>query len=132
MIVYPDSPKSFSLAAIRPAARPVVTRKGNTFTPKSSREAQSEVRAMFIQANPGWVADKTTRWALVISLLPKTRRRADVDNLAKTVMDGLNGALYHDDGQVDQLTVIRRWDRTPTSPVAMVECYHLTPREATP
>jgi crossover junction endodeoxyribonuclease RusA len=33
------------------------------------------------------------------------RGRADIDNLAKGIMDGLNGICFHDDTQVDELIV---------------------------
>jgi crossover junction endodeoxyribonuclease RusA len=35
------------------------------------------------------------------------RTSADVDNLAKTVLDALNGVLYEDDRQVERLVVNR-------------------------
>lgn len=37
--------------------------------------------------------------------------RPDVDNVAKAVMDALNGIAYDDDSQVVELTV-RKWNRT--------------------
>lgn len=34
-----------------------------------------------------------------------TQRRMDVDNVAKSVLDGLNGVAYEDDNQVVELLV---------------------------
>lgn len=126
-------PQSFPLAGVRPAARPVVTKHGNTFTPKTSLDSQRLVGAGFIQANPGWVIEPTARWAIFVLYWPPNKRRQDVDNLAKTIMDGLTGALYQDDGQVDDIHVRRVWEpRTHPAVGALVECYELPPREVTP
>jgi len=43
--------------------------------------------------------------ALRLGLYSKGRRRADIDNAAKSVMDGLNGVAYADDRQVVALHV---------------------------
>lgn len=41
----------------------------------------------------------------VIAFRP--RRRGDIDNLAKAILDGLNGFAYHDDAQVVHLSMTR-------------------------
>ena len=40
-------------------------------------------------------------------------KRPDVDNLAKAVMDGLQGVLFIDDGQVAALTTSKRYSLDP-------------------
>jgi len=40
-------------------------------------------------------------------------KKPDVDNCIKAVFDGLNGLLFHDDKQVVQLIVNKRWSETP-------------------
>ena len=42
--------------------------------------------------------------ALSCSFARKGKRRADLDNMVKAVMDGLNGVIWVDDSQVTQLT----------------------------
>ena len=37
------------------------------------------------------------------------KKRDDIDNLIKTVLDGLNGVAFEDDGQVMQLTAEKRY-----------------------
>ena len=39
------------------------------------------------------------------------KRRCDLDNLAKAVLDGLNGIAYHDDAQIVELNLRREFDR---------------------
>lgn len=38
----------------------------------------------------------------------QSKLRGDVDNLAKAIMDGLNGVAYNDDGQVLNLKAYKR------------------------
>lgn len=54
--------------------------------------------------------------AIVLEFRCKTRRRADIDNLIKLVLDAANGIVYDDDQQVIDLTasVIRGCDHPGT------------------
>jgi Holliday junction resolvase RusA-like endonuclease len=49
--------------------------------------------------------------ALEMRGLPITGR-PDIDNLAKAILDALNGVTYEDDAQVSDLHVTRRWGET--------------------
>lgn len=85
--------------------RPRVTSRG-TFTPKRTRDFEKLVKAAAAAARPvEWKIDG--RYRVEICIMPKTRRRADIDNQAKAILDGLNGVLYRDDYQVDQLVIER-------------------------
>jgi Holliday junction resolvase RusA-like endonuclease len=48
-------------------------------------------------------------------------KKPDADNVAKAVLDGLNGVAYLDDTQVTDLTVIRRFDERPRVVVRLSE-----------
>ena len=86
-----------------PKGRPrlgVHGRKAYVYTPPKTKEYEKLV---------GWVA-KTTGCkpvgepvAVVLDIY--VRRRMDVDNVAKSVLDGLNGIAYQDDDQVVELLV---------------------------
>lgn len=117
------------LGDLKAKARPRVTKHGNTYTPKTTRDAEAQAGLLFIQANPDHRPDGSTRWGIGIHVWPLTRRRADVDNLAKTIMDALNGVLYVDDGQVDFLAVHRHWGVPDKAGQATVTCTPLPPRE---
>lgn len=39
-----------------------------------------------------------------------SRRRVDLDNLSKAVLDALNGIVWHDDRQVTRLELSKRYD----------------------
>lgn len=38
-----------------------------------------------------------------------TRRRHDIDKLARAILDGLDGIAYTDDSQVVELKIVKRW-----------------------
>ena len=119
----PFAIRSFLIVGdLKAKARPRVTKHGNTYTPKTTRDAEDVVGLKFIQANPVHKPNGSTRWALKVDVWPSTHRRADVDNLAKTIMDGLNGVLYVDDGQVDWLAIHRHWDVPTKAGTATVTC----------
>ena len=48
--------------------------------------------------------------------VPRFPRVCDLDNLAKFVLDALNGLLYDDDSQVVMLTIIKQWSFNHESP----------------
>lgn len=48
------------------------------------------------------------RLGLLIAMYPPDRRKRDLDNVLKCLLDSLNGYAWHDDNQIDFLQ-IRRW-----------------------
>lgn len=83
-----------------PKARPRVS-KGRAFTPKKSRHYATHVGWRARIAGVVCLLDGDVR--LTLTFLRKGKRRADLDNLVKNVMDGLNGIAYDDDKQVTDL-----------------------------
>lgn len=94
-----------------PKARPRLGKFGNAFTPFATRAYEKHVRACAELAMR--IHGRTVlEGAVVLTLtlyLPDNRRR-DLDNLAKSILDGGNGVLYRDDAQVSELHVYRRKD----------------------
>lgn len=86
-----------------PKGRPrlgVRGRKAYIYTPPETKEYEKLV---------GWVAKCTgcrpTEGPVAVMLDVFARRKMDVDNIAKSVLDGLNGVAYLDDVQVVELLV---------------------------
>jgi Holliday junction resolvase RusA-like endonuclease len=52
---------------------------------------------------------RPTSWPKWKSTVSNVTARPDADNLAKSVIDGLNGVAYHDDAQVTYLSVSKEW-----------------------
>lgn len=86
-----------------PKARPRLGIRGRTayvYTPPATREYEKLV---------GWVARasgcRPVDGPVSVSLSVYARGRLDADNIAKSILDGLNGIAYEDDDQVIELLV---------------------------
>lgn len=82
----------------RVGPRTLISREGRAFR----RRVCSDLAAMGLTAASG-------RVALRIEAHPPDRRRRDLDNIQKPLLDALEkGGVYRDDGQVDLLITERR------------------------
>lgn len=103
---------SFSVIG-RPVAkgRPRFDRRsGRTYTPKKTREYEEMVGTIAAFRRPArWPLDSEYCVELGV-YLPDARKR-DIDNIAKCVLDALNGIAWRDDRQVANLHVTREIDR---------------------
>lgn len=112
------------LGKVMGKGRPRFTRGGHAYTPKGTRDYERAIREAFENApgrppepfsGPVSVCIKTYRQ------LPKSTPKSvirepdthkpDADNVAKVVLDALNGVAWIDDAQVTSLTVVKL-DRT--------------------
>ena len=108
-------------------ARPRVTRKGFTYTPKKTVNYESLIRWTFQSKFPnhkpyeGYIeaeikaifdVPKSYSKKKTLELLNKScnyDHKPDLDNIAKIVLDSLNGIAYKDDSQVTVLKVIKEY-----------------------
>ena len=52
--------------------------------------------------------DENVRLSVLINAYPPDRRKRDLDNILKSLLDALQHArVYPDDSQIDRLTIIR-------------------------
>ena len=86
-----------------PKGRPrlgVRGKKAFIYTPPATREYEKLV---------GWVARcagcKPVKIPVAVALDVYIKRKLDADNIAKSILDGLNGIAYEDDDQVVELLV---------------------------
>ena len=94
------------------------------FTPAKQRGYQQLVRMHALAARPRgpWLMSKTSRYRVDVEAYLPDERRRDLDNIAKTILDALNGALYVDDSQITTLLVATHVDRVrPRVEVRVVE-----------
>lgn len=78
-------------------------RKAYVYTPEHTREYEDAVGLCARVAMVGDVLACPV--AVAIDLFLYGNRRIDVDNCAKSILDGMNGIVYEDDNQVVDLRV---------------------------
>lgn len=88
--------------------RPRVMKGGWTFTPKRTLDHEAKIvsYALAAKARPMSGPLEVEIWFWM-----ESRRRVDVDNLAKCVLDALNGILWDDDDQVVDLVLHKRYSK---------------------
>ena len=85
----------------RSKQRPMVTKRG-TFTRPETVAAEKEIRDLWRSLG----VDPFTHHVIVeIDFFNGNRRRRDLDNMAKLVLDALNGEAYDDDHRVVELNL---------------------------
>ena len=75
--------------------------------PKATGNVSIEIRITIAVPKS---ATKKERQAL---LSARPMKKPDLDNVAKIILDALNGVAYEDDKQVTSLTIYREWGETP-------------------
>lgn len=92
-------------------ARPRFTRSGRVYTPKATKDYEKKV-AQAWKINGYGKTDKAVSVEIAVYCSrPKSAKRRfptvkpDVDNIAKIILDGLNGVAYEDDKQVVSLSI---------------------------
>jgi Holliday junction resolvase RusA-like endonuclease len=122
-------------------ARPRVTKNG-TFTPKATRQYEQLVKQEYktqaaVQFG-GWFADRQVSvkirayFKIPVSASLKRRedmtrgvivpkKRPDIDNISKIILDSLNGAAWVDDAQVVALEVQKRYSHDPRVEVEITD-----------
>lgn len=87
----------------RSKQRPRVTTRG-TFTPKETLEAEKAIREAYQLANGPFF-----EYGVIVEIefYNGNKRRRDIDNMAKLVLDGLNKVAFKDDWQVVELNLAK-------------------------
>ena len=111
-------------------ARPRVTQGGFTYTPAKTKNYETFVRELFFAQYGQVMMDGAIRAEIVAYFpipksttkklqalmateqYPHTKSR-DADNVAKSVLDALNGIAYKDDSQIADLDVKKRYSERP-------------------
>lgn len=134
MVIYfavPGEPKG--------KGRPRLGRSGHAYTPHDTVAYENLVKLSFREEYPDHVplesgvkvsttirayypipksASKKKRMDMAMGYVRPTKK-PDCDNIAKIVCDALNGIVYHDDSQIYELTVIKKYSDTPRVTVRM-------------
>jgi Holliday junction resolvase RusA-like endonuclease len=98
-LVVPGEPVSKE----RPRFNP---KSGSAYTPAKTRTAEKVVSGLYSDECGIQFTDPVS---LSITCFVSNRRRRDVDNMGKLILDALNGVAYVDDSQVHDLIVRKRY-----------------------
>ena len=117
-----------------PKGRPRVTKTGHVYTPQNTRDyeeyvkhcykgpmLEGQIRAyvdVFLQIPKSASQAKKKKMLMQIE---RPTKRPDLDNLAKTVLDAINGLGYKDDSQVVSLRIDKYWSENPRIEVNLRE-----------
>lgn len=80
--------------------------KFGTYLSPAGREYKQKVAEYVIENKVPKLGDARLKMTLIIR--PRSKRKFDIDNLAKSVLDSLaNAGVFEDDEQIDELHIIR-------------------------
>lgn len=91
---------------------------GRCYTPATTRAAEDAVA--WLARAAGILLDPDHELAVELLFAVRDRRRMDVDNLAKLVLDALNGIAWRDDTQIAALTIRRVLDKEKPGTTVMI------------
>ena len=111
---------------------------GHSITPSKTKSYEAEVKFWYLQENKGImidgevIADIKAYYQIPKSVSKKTRqqmldgeirptKKPDLDNVAKAILDALNGLAYHDDSEVVELNIGKYWSDSPRVEVTLME-----------
>lgn len=89
-----------------PWARAGQSRTGKRYTTERNATAKDKLAVLFKKSAPGHRADEGPYGLAVLAMMPN-ERKPDADNLAKLVMDGLEGSAWSNDRHVESVHVWR-------------------------
>lgn len=121
-----------------PKARPRITKTGHTYTPAKTKDYEELVKWSYIAAYQHMKLERPLAVEICFHMpMPKSAsnpqkskmlrgeikpaKKPDIDNLAKAVLDGLNGIAYNDDNQIVELKLQKKYGENPRTVVFITE-----------
>ena len=81
---------------------------GHGYTPDRTKGHEESIIVAAREAGYRGEPDAESTFNVTIAFHRKGKARADIDNLAKTVLDALNKVVWKDDNQINVLTLGKR------------------------
>lgn len=92
---------------VQPKQRPRRGRGGHFYTPRETADCERDIAKLATAARNAAGVSGPFSGGLAVEAAFAGGRRADLDNLQKTLGDALNGILFHDDRQIVEWFVYR-------------------------
>lgn len=115
--------------------RPRFTKRGFAYTPPTTKKAEKIIKEKALK-----FYDNPTEKAIIVNIdftfkPSKTRLKLikgnynepmtikpDIDNIAKQVLDALNGIAYKDDNQIVKMNLTKKYGQTDSIQIEVIEC----------
>lgn len=107
---------SFIVDRIQPKQRPRHLKNGHTYTPRETKEYEELVAWSYKAQTDGYVFKGPLTVTMLFTFVkPKSAKRdyptvrPDIDNIIKSVTDGLNNIAWEDDSQICRLIAEKQY-----------------------
>lgn len=99
--------------------RPRMGKNGKFYTPKRTRDFESLIRQVAIVARNRVKIYKPLDEPVAVQIIifHCNNQFGDMDNIIKSILDGMNKIIYHDDKQVSEIKCMRITDITDRTDV---------------
>ena len=121
----------------RGKGRPRFTKRGHTYTDAKTKEYETLVMTSYLDSADGYKFTSPVKVIIMAHFKPPKKskkvvgdmlnghilptKKPDVDNIAKIILDGLNGIAWGDDTQVAYLCVSKYYSEEPRVAVMIEE-----------
>ena len=100
--------------------------RGRTVLSKKGREYKLAIQDYVVTNKVAKLGDARLKVTMV--LMPRDKRKIDIDNRIKSVLDGLqDSGVFDDDWQIDELSIVRG---EPIKDGKIVVCIEVKPRQS--
>lgn len=104
-----------------PKERPRMARSGHVYTPGKTKHQEAEIALEWVRRYKDLKIDKPVKMECIFYMKKAkacrddvVQKRPDIDNLLKTVLDGLNDVAYIDDKQIFDVRAVKMWGEPRT------------------
>lgn len=125
-IQWPKTGLVFEVPGVRGKGRPRFTKQGIAYTDKKTVEYERLIKSEYLK-HTRYISDKSIRMSIYVCFSPNKsdtkrnrmikllnklwpKKKPDIDNIVKVVLDALNKIAYDDDTQVNELHIVRHYD----------------------
>lgn len=123
---WPSQGIIFEVSGVRGKGRPRFTKMGIAYTDSKTVAYENLIKSSYLK-HTDYISDKSIKMSMYVCFAPNKsdtkkkrliklsrklwpKKKPDVDNVVKVVLDALNKVAYKDDTQVNELQIVRHFD----------------------